>query len=308
MQKKYYLRSGALASTLLCLLLVACGPSPEEQAATSAAMTAAAATDTPTPTPTPTNTPTPTPIPYDLTVLAKGEEDAPIVGANIVLAEAGEDSSSQITDEIGQASWFDLPGETVSLSINAQGYMPQDISEMIDRGPNDLTVSLERDPYGMLPSEACLPGEQLVYIEDFQDDIAQDWNEIEYAAQGWSLIPHPDTPDDTVAGHTGDQTAGAFLEGSDLDNAVWRVWLMATGRGEFFLNFDWAETTFEGGDWSAYQLHYNPDNFTHALYRYVAPNDHRAPSNRYQPLEENIWHKYVVGADPKKLDTGGLWS
>jgi len=56
---------------LLCILLPACGPSPEELAATSAAETAAAATSTPTITPTstptltptPTQTPTPTPIP-----------------------------------------------------------------------------------------------------------------------------------------------------------------------------------------------------------------------------------------------------
>jgi hypothetical protein len=48
-------------------LLLSCGPSPEEQAATAAALTAAAATNTPTPTstpsPTPTHTPTPTPTP-----------------------------------------------------------------------------------------------------------------------------------------------------------------------------------------------------------------------------------------------------
>ena len=64
-----------LALMLLAIIISACGPSPEEQAATSAAETAAAATDTPTrspsstptptytPTPTPTSTPPPTPFP-----------------------------------------------------------------------------------------------------------------------------------------------------------------------------------------------------------------------------------------------------
>jgi hypothetical protein len=57
MQKKYYRRTGALVSIQLCLLLVGCGPSAEEQAATSVPMTATAATETPTDTPTPTAIP-----------------------------------------------------------------------------------------------------------------------------------------------------------------------------------------------------------------------------------------------------------
>lgn len=54
-----------LVLILLCCLLSACGPSPEEQAATSAAETAAAATSTPLPTSTlaPTSTPYPTSTP-----------------------------------------------------------------------------------------------------------------------------------------------------------------------------------------------------------------------------------------------------
>ncbi len=73
MQKKDYLRMGAIASILLCLLLVGCGPSAEEQAATSEALTVAAATDTPNPTytPMPTYTPYPTytPLPPSPTPL-----------------------------------------------------------------------------------------------------------------------------------------------------------------------------------------------------------------------------------------------
>jgi len=58
-----------IALLLFCILLSACGPSPEELAATSAAETAAAATSTPTITPTytPTTPPTATntPVPSD---------------------------------------------------------------------------------------------------------------------------------------------------------------------------------------------------------------------------------------------------
>jgi hypothetical protein len=57
-----------LTLMLFFILLSACGPSPEELAATSAAETVAAATSTPTitPTPKPTNTPTPPPEPFGL--------------------------------------------------------------------------------------------------------------------------------------------------------------------------------------------------------------------------------------------------
>jgi hypothetical protein len=50
MQKKDYLRTGALASTLLCLLLVGCGPSTDEQAAPSIVPSATGATPPSTPT------------------------------------------------------------------------------------------------------------------------------------------------------------------------------------------------------------------------------------------------------------------
>ena len=49
--------------TLFCILLSACGPSPEEQSETVAAQTASAATNTPAATPTSTTVPTSTPTP-----------------------------------------------------------------------------------------------------------------------------------------------------------------------------------------------------------------------------------------------------
>ncbi len=102
---KQIIRLNSLAIILSAGILIGCGPSAEEQAATSDALTAAAATNTPTvtptltPTPTSTPTPTPTPIPYDLSVLVAGEEEAPIIGASVVLAEVGDEVGTQITDE-----------------------------------------------------------------------------------------------------------------------------------------------------------------------------------------------------------------
>lgn len=146
----------------------------------------------------------------------------------------------------------------------------------------------------LLPSNACAPGESLIYIEDFQDNEAAGWPEINNHAMGWELMPHPEKPEDIVARNNGDQSTSTYLEDSDFDNAVYRVWMMLQGRGSFFLMWDEASTTFEGGDWSIYQLYYNADNSIYSLFRYVAPSFHLEASHKYQPIEENVWHKYEV--------------
>jgi len=75
-----------LALMLFCIILSACGPSPEELAATSVAETAAAATNTPSPTSTspPTSTPKPTPTPTKVPSLSEEE----LVYANAVIGLA----------------------------------------------------------------------------------------------------------------------------------------------------------------------------------------------------------------------------
>ena len=299
MHIKRLIRLSSLAIILGAGIVVGCGPSEEEQAATSVALTAAAATSTPTvspshtPTPTSTHTPTPTPVPYDLSVLVAGEEEAPVIGALVVLAEIEDEVGTQITDDVGQAFWYELPGETINLSISAQGYFPQELTESISRGVNQLTVNLDRDLHGLLPSEACAPGEKLIYIEDFQDGEAAGWQEINYRASGWELIPHPETPEDLVTQHAGDQSSRSHLEDLTLDNAVWRIWMMLSGRGNYFLVWDWQEPTeLEGGDFSTYQLDSSPPS--HALYRVVWPNLHLTVSRRQQRIEEGVWHRFDV--------------
>jgi hypothetical protein len=180
-------------------------------------------------------------------VIVTGEEDAPIVGAHVVLAEVGDKTGSQITDDVGQAFWYDLPGETVSISIAAQGYFPLDITDSIERGINQITVALERDPHGILPSEACAPGEKLLYIEDFQDGEAQGWQEIEYRVGGFDLGPHPDSQGNWVLLNDGDQYVSTDLQGREFDSAVWRIQFMTDGKREYY--FRWRnKNDYEGGE------------------------------------------------------------
>jgi hypothetical protein len=248
-----------LSMTVLALLMTGCGPSPEE----IATMTAAAWTETPiptdtptptsTPTPTPTPTHTPTPIPYNLTVQVADSEGNPISGTLLSLAELGEDEvAKQTTDTAGQASWEGLPGDSVTLGIVSQGYLPTEATATIERGPNELTVTLERDQFGLLPSDACMPGEALLYLEDFQDGHAQGWGNITAAtdfavSNGWAIAP--DEEGNMIL--TASQAMGFAddsLQDYTSEDAVWRIRVKVTGRDtDMFLN--WRHGWNNEGDW-----------------------------------------------------------
>jgi hypothetical protein len=295
MSHKRFIRIGVIASILICGLIVGCGPSPEEQAATAAAQTAAAATNTPIPptvTPTPTLTPTPTPVPYDLSLIVVGEDDAPIVEASAVLVEIDD---MQNTDDVGQAFWYDLPGETVSISIAAQGYFPLDITDSIERGINQITVALERDPHGILPSEACAPGEKLLYIEDFQDGEAQGWTEIEYRSQGWDIVPDLEFSDDLVLFKPAQFDGTAGLEGLTFDNTVWRLEFMPIGRPVVWFNlpenggYQVNDTRIE---WSAYSLFLDPTGIK--SYRAQQPIPTIGLFDVVWTLGSNAWHQLEI--------------
>jgi len=237
---------GLFIVVLMLAGLLGCGPSPEAVST----MTAEAWTPTPPP------TATPTPIPYGLTVKVVDAEGNPIAGADVTLAELGEDDMAvQSTGQEGQVDWPDLPGEAASLSILAQGYFAAEAAETIERGPNEVTVTLEADPFGLLPSAACAPGETPLMIEDFQDGTAQHWDDITAALEfnapnGWALVE--DEPGNTVL--TASQSAGFatssyYYEGMQpFENAVWRLRTKFSGKdNDAFLN--WRHGWNDNGDW-----------------------------------------------------------
>lgn len=211
----------------LFLLIASCGPSPEE----IATMTAAAWTATPTITP----SPTPTPIPYDMTVKVTDADGNPIAGAGITLGEV----VPVLTDANGQAAWTNLPEPDGSLKIAAQGYFASDQTFSLNRGPNEVVVTLERDPNGLLPSQACAPGETLLYVEDFQDGSGQSWNEIEYFANGWLVEEFAAEPGNLVASNNNMEHHGHSLENMTFEDAVWRVRFFVNGRR--LISFNWLQ-------------------------------------------------------------------
>jgi len=174
--------------------MVACGPSPEQ----IATMTASAWTPTPKPTNTPPPTPTATPLPYDLTVKVTDAEGNPIVGALIFFPMSGSDEPVA-ADDSGQAVWNNLKGPAGTVTVVAQGYFQGEQSFNLNRGPNEIVLKLERDPFGLLPSDACGPGESLLYVEDLQDGEAQDWR------------ADPSNPDAFYVGTAADAAANSVM-------------------------------------------------------------------------------------------------
>ena len=219
---------------LLAMLAVGCGPTAEE----IATMTASAWTSTPPPTSTPEPTPTPTPIPYDANLTILDEEGNPVAGALVEIA--GE---AFTTDENGVASFMDLPGETVTISITAPGYFSSEMEATLKRGANELSEALELDPNGLLVINACAPGEKLLYIDDFQDGVAQQWDAFENNFPGWSIEGDPEnTADLVIAAREGANMAWLDRETYSFNNSVWRLKFKHVGSGGGHVNYRWVDT------------------------------------------------------------------
>jgi hypothetical protein len=292
-------------------------------------MTASVWTPTPpptaTPTPTPIPSPTPTPVPYGLTVSIVEEDETPIAGAQIVLAEVEEDDGIQTADDSGMAAWSNLPGETVSLAVSAQGYIPTNFSGNIDRGDNQMVVILAKDPHGILPSEACAPGENLLYVEDFQDGEAQDWPPVELRAEEWDVIPYPDVEENVVLFKPVAFGGGAWYVGSFFENAVWRMKFMPVGKLMFAFNWHWHnqyEVDGETVDWSAYQIWFHPPAIR--VFRAQPPLSTVTLREVERVVESGVWHdiemsffegtvefwidgvRFLSYEDPKPWPRGGI--
>jgi hypothetical protein len=209
---------------MLASLLGSCGPSAEQMAT----MTAAAWTSTPPPTPVP---PSATPAPYDLDVTVMDDSGTTIAGASLILLGSGS-GNPVLTNEQGVYSWSDLPTSDIKINVTGQGYQPGQQTATLARGPNQVKVVLKRDPAGILPSEACATGQKVLYIEDFQDGLAQDWPEISAGIKGdmpngWSIVDdngnkilrHADAPSPT----------NPELQNHSFDNFVWKAKFKVVG-------------------------------------------------------------------------------
>jgi hypothetical protein len=283
---------------VLILSLAACGSSPEQ----IATMTASAWTPTPPP------TATPTPVPYDVNVSIVDESGAPIAGANIVFPESGNGEPVQ-SDEQGKFSWTNLAGEAATFKLSAQGYLPAEQTVTLQRGANQVSIALKRDPFAFLPSNACVAGESLLYMEDFQD------GQTDMAHHDGAPAPLPlgETPDETgnrVIVHdftmpkgdyssylTANKTTGGFYEFGD---AVWRMRFVMTQETTWNLSWNSARAAEFGGittSESGYGIGFNTNRHI-AVSRMIWDASGQRVFNVGKPdlvdkvliLKPNVWH------------------
>ena len=149
-----------------------------------------------------------------------------------------------VTDKDGRASFTNLPSESAVIKVSAPGYNPSEATQQLSRGANQFEVALELDPSGLLPVNACAEGEKLIYITDFQDGGAHEWDVLENKAPGWSVESDPQNAADLVmAARAGGEWA--WLGGRDkfsLNNAVWRMRFKYSGSGQGHMNFRFVES------------------------------------------------------------------
>jgi len=228
---------------LLALLASGCSAPATPPPPTETPVPTATIPPTSTPIPTDTPTPTATPVPFGLAVSVLDEQGAPIAGALLALSVDGAAVDETQTDATGAATWSDLPGEAVSLDVTAQGYQPAQLAQTIARGENQVSVTLARDAFAPLPSEVCAAGETLFYIEDFQDQSAQGWPEIEFGAMGWTIEDDPQNPGNlVVAARQGTPWVFYDRDNVSLGNVVWRLRYQYSGKAISHLNFRFIET------------------------------------------------------------------
>jgi hypothetical protein len=211
------------------------------------------------------------------------EDGAPIAGARVTLVDA----STLATDVEGRASWVDLPGDTATLVVTAQGYLPTQQTVALERGVNQLAIAMQRDPAGLLSSQACASGETLLYVEDFQDGRAQGWFAVDSAP--WSFGPDPDNPANLVLTVSGPISGNLpVLQGYVFENAVWRIRVRYDGYVATLLNW---RHSFEGGD-RRYLVYVRPDFIE--LGRFVAGGEEGAGSSLRYALSVNTWHQFEI--------------
>lgn len=223
----------------VALFLVACGPSAEEIAATYVAQTAEAATDTPVPTNTPKSTATSTPIPYNLFLNVVDEEGNAIKGGMVSVVEL-EDTRIQSLDDAGQIIWNDFPKENATLKIVVQGYLSAYKEITLERGENLISVTLERDPFGLLVSDKVEEDEEeVIFFEDFQTG-EEHFNEL---TGNWQVVEDLDNPGNMVIQidqRDGDFATAKFGPDEILENFVIEY------------KFRWLEVApFTGNEWQS---------------------------------------------------------
>ncbi len=174
---------------------------------------------------------------YSIRVTVSGPDGQAISWARAVLNQAGSDIPRK-ADEAGQMAWDNLPSPAATLSVFAQGYSAQHQPLSLVQGANTLAVVLQLDPLQVNPAKACSASEKLLYIEDFEDGQAQDFDNL--VKPKWRLANLPERGIVLVVDSPGGNAKSMSI--SEYGNAVWKFDLRASRVMDLDMIWHFSET------------------------------------------------------------------
>ncbi len=256
---------------LLSLFTVACRPTRAEAIATGVAQTHTAtfSTDPPMPTETATSIPsathiiaTPTTESNSLSLLLVNDLGLPIANAPIEI----EDELFTSNDK-GFVNVTDI-ANSVSLFAEVQGYKSHTELLSLVPGENAIEIQLARNPFSLLPSNACKPNEELIFIEDFEDGEGQIFPALAIGIPGFSI--------ETEA------TGNKYLRVANTTKTELTYNAMPLENTILRFNLKFSAADREGGvvmwqrsltdDYSAYGLYINTD-YAYDVFKQIAEGD-----------------------------------
>jgi len=194
--------------------------------------------------------------------------------------------------------WIKSEERAIPTTLESDGDTSPTNSEPVEE--SFVQVSGQQE---IFPSEACGPGESLLYLEDFQDGEAQGWVQIKFRTQGWDITPHPDSLSNWVLVNNGSQNAGASLNGREFGNAVWRIRFMTDGKR--IISFNWRDKTDyvikeSGVEFSAYSARFEPSRLV--IFRTEWPIHNPLLSGSSLYLERGTWHQLEMSTFEGRLE------
>ena len=159
-----------------------------------------------------------------------------------------------------------------------------------------MEITLERDPFGVLPAEACAPGETLIYVEDFQDGVAKGWEDIEMRANGWDIVSNPDEAGNLVASRPMEYQGGTTYD-QTFGDTVWRLKVMPTEALPFHFGWHWsADYEVDGNkvEWSSYQIFFDSPNVW--IFRAQQPLSTVTLRETQLTLATGVWHNIEISS------------
>ena len=227
----------------------------------------------------------PSSVTYSLVVHVADGDRNPITWATGDAQGVGS-NLTKTTDSQGVLSWNDLTGNSGTLTVSAQGFVP--VQQAIDlvEGSNEINISMTPDLLQLNPGSVCKADQTIIYVEDFEDTKAQDF--VGATAPIWnikSITGLGNVFEASISG-TGSQTDVQ----TKWDNAFLQFNLLSTGplSMDFFIH---STVLDEGKDAGTYRyvISYNSGQAFNLSFE-IPTNNGLLASGSDVAFDVNVWH------------------